>query len=58
MTYLTTAEQQYNYSKKKLPELQERYNEELLRHQRKCEKLSAKMKRHEAILSEYKEEEK
>jgi len=53
MNYLTTEQQQANYSEKKLPELYTRYNEMEARHQKEKEELDAKIKRHESIVKNW-----
>ncbi len=51
--YIHTEQGQYDYSKKKLPELQQRFNEEQVRHEKACELLRAKMERHESIIDNF-----
>ena len=53
MNYATTDSEQYEYSKEKLPELQQRFNYEQLRHEKKSELLRSKMDRHQSIVDEY-----
>ena len=51
--YLITEAEQYDYSKKKLPELYQRFNEQEAKHQEDAETLRAKIKRHESIVDNY-----
>lgn len=51
--YLKTDEDQYNYSKKKEIELQERWNEMQKRHIEEEQDLKAKIDRHHKIIDNY-----
>jgi len=51
--FIVNPKEQYEYSKKKLPELQQRFNDEQLHHEKKCELLRSKMERHGSIIDDY-----
>ena len=51
--YIKTEQQQYEYSKAKLPELQQRFNDEQVHHEKKCGLLRSKMERHGSIIDDY-----
>ena len=51
--FITDEKKQYEYSKKKLPELQQRFNDEQVHHEKKCELLRSKMDRHGKIIDNY-----
>ena len=52
MVYFTEGTQQREYSKKKLPELHQRYNDMEARHKEEKEVLLAKIERHQSIVGD------
>jgi hypothetical protein len=53
MNYLSTDEEQYKYSKAKLPQLQDRFNLKEQNHMKEMEELKAKIERHASIITSY-----